>query len=189
MADELPSRRPAARSAASRRGWLAAGGLAAAVTIAIAIMPPGVFGPPATRSFTTAPDERRSLSLADGSKLDLNAGARLTVTLDTRERRAVVTEGEAVFEVAADKSRPFLIAAGDSTIRAVGARFDVRRRAGRLSVTVERGLVEVRPGDKVGGGAIVLRPGQRLELSEGASGVQVSPVEPIRLRSDGAATP
>jgi transmembrane sensor len=162
MADELPPHRPAARSAASRCGWLAAGGLAAAVTIAIAIMPPSVFGPPATSSFTTATDEHRSLSLADGSKLDLNAGARLTVTLN---------------------------AAGDSTIRVVGARFDVRRRAGRLSVSVERGLVEVRPGDRVGGGAIVLRPGQRLELTEGAPGLQVSPVEPIRLRRDGAATP
>src|SRR5204863_1747502 len=134
-------------SAASRRGWLAAGGLAAAATIALSILPPSVLSPP-TQSFATATAEHRSVTLADGSTLDLNAGTRLTVTLGVRERRVVMAEGEAVFDVAPDKSRPFLIAAGDRTVRVVGTRFDVRRRAGRLSVTVERGLVEVRPTDQ-----------------------------------------
>ena len=55
--------------------------------------------------------------------------------------------------LAADAQRPFLIAAGDRTVRVVGTQFDVRRREGRLSVTVARGAVEVRPSPGAAGTA------------------------------------
>jgi len=176
------------RTAASRRGWLAAGGLAAAATVAIALTPFSLLVPPSQTSatgqtFSTSKGEHRSVRLADGSRLDLNAGTRLTVKLGARERRVVMPEGEAVFDVAADKTRPFLIAAGDRTVRVVGTRFDVRRRAGLLSVTVERGLVEVRPSDGAPGRAWRLHPGQKLDHAEGASGVQVSAVDPTQAQS------
>jgi transmembrane sensor len=87
-------------------------------------------------------------------------------------------EGEAVFDVASDRSRPFLIAAGDRTVRVVGTRFDVRRREGQLSVTVDRGVVEVRPNDDARGPALRLHPGQRLDHVQGAADARVRAVEP-----------
>ena len=92
--------------------------------------------------------------------------------------RVSMPEGEAVFDVAADHSRPFLIAAGDRTVRVVGTRFDVRRRAGQLSVTVDRGVVEVRPNEVSTGRAFRLHPGQRLDHAQGAAEARVRAVEP-----------
>jgi transmembrane sensor len=174
----LPAPRPQlAGRGTSRRGWMIAGGLAAAATIAVAVMPSGLFnGPP--QNFTTAKGEHRTVTLADGTKVDLNAGTRMTVTLARHERRVSLPEGEAVFDVAADHSRPFLIAAGDRTVRVVGTRFDVRRRDGQLSVTVDRGVVEVRPNEDAPGRAFRLRPGQRLDHAQGAADAQIRAVEP-----------
>lgn len=170
-------RLPVPRPANSRRAWIAAGGMAAAATVALAIMPVSLLSAP-PQTYTTAKGEHRTVTLADGTKVDLNAGTRMTVTLARHERRVSMPEGEAVFDVASDHSRPFLIAAGDRTVRVVGTRFDVRRREGQLSVTVDRGVVEVRPSEDARGHAFRLHPGQRLDHIEGAADARVRAVEP-----------
>jgi transmembrane sensor len=172
-----PGRRPA-----RGRAWLIAGGLAAAATIAFAVLPFGVSAPDA-QTYVTAKGERRTVKLVDGTTIDLNAGSTLTVALGEHDRRVSLPEGEAVFDVAADKSRPFLIAAGDRTVRVVGTRFDVRRRDGELSVTVERGLVEVRPRTAGEGRAFRLHPGQRLDHRDGAADARISAAEPSEVFS------
>ena len=166
----------------ARRGWLLAGGLAAAATVALAVMPFGALAP-VTQSFTTAKGEHRIVTLADGSTIELNAGSHLTVTLGRHDRRVVMPRGEAVFDVAADQARPFLIAAGDRTVRVVGTRFDVRRRGTELSVTVERGVVEVRPSNGASGRVFRLHPGQRLDAAQGAPAVQLSLADPQAVES------
>ncbi|MGH6965230.1 MAG: FecR family protein, partial [Phenylobacterium sp.] len=170
-------RLPAPRPANARRGWIVAGGMAAAATVALAIMPVSLLSAP-PQTYTTAKGEHRTVTLADGTKVDLNAGTRMTVTLARHERRVSMPEGEAVFDVASDHSRPFLIAAGDRTVRVVGTRFDVRRREGQLSVTVDRGVVEVRPNEDAPGRAFRLRPGQRLDHAQGAADAHVRAVAP-----------
>jgi transmembrane sensor len=121
--------------------------------------------------------------LADGSTIDLNAGSTLSVSLSGRERRVTMGDGEAVFDVAHDAARPFLIAVGDRTVRVLGTRFDVRRRDGRLSVAVERGLVEVDPADGAAGNAFRLHPGQRLDHLEGAPAARLTAVDPTQIES------
>jgi transmembrane sensor len=74
----------------------------------------------------------------------LGAGSTLKVSLDGPDRRVVMDNAEAVFDVAKDPSHPFLIQAGDHEVRVVGTRFDVLRSNGRVVVTVERGIVQVR---------------------------------------------
>ncbi|WP_394761417.1 FecR family protein [Phenylobacterium sp.] len=174
---------PAPRARANRRGWLVAGGLAAAATMALAVMPFSAIAPAATMTFATAKGEHRTVKLADGSTVELNAGTQLSVTLGRHQRRLVMPQGEAVFDVAADKDRPFLIAVGDRTVRVVGTRFDVRHRGDQLSVTVERGVVEVRPNDGVAGRSFRLHPGQRLDTAQGAPAVQLSVVDPRQIES------
>jgi len=170
-------RLPAPRPTNHRRGWIVAGGMAAAATVALAVMPVSLLSAP-PQTYTTAKGEHRTVMLADGTRVDLNAGTRMTVTLARHERRVSMPEGEAVFDVASDHSRPFLIAAGDRTVRVVGTRFDVRRREGQLSVTVDRGVVEVRPNEDARGRAFRLHPGQRLDHAEGAADAHVRAVEP-----------
>jgi transmembrane sensor len=170
------------RPANGRRAWLAAGALAAAAAVALMVSP--LIGvQPAPQTYVTAKGEHRTVKLADGSVVDLNAASRLTVAFGRHERRLQMAEGEAVFDVAHEPGRPFLIEAGDRTVRVVGTRFDVRRRAGQLSVTVERGVVEVRPADGVAGRGFRLHPGQRLDHAQGAAQVSIRAADPAEVFS------
>lgn len=168
---DVPQPRPL-----TRRFYVAAGAMAAAAAAAVVLLPQ-LPSPTPTDSYATARGEQRTVSLADGSKIELNASTRLTVAMDRGERRVVLDEGEAVFDVTPDSQRPFTIAAGDRTVRVVGTQFDVRRRAGKLSVTVARGIVEVRPSGVAGGAAFRLHPGQRLDHAEGAAQAHVAAVK------------
>jgi transmembrane sensor len=160
-----------------RRTVLAAGGMAAAAAVAV-ILAPQLASPAKTQSYVTANGERRSVRLADGSTMDLNAGTRLTVTLGRDARRVALDEGQAVFDVIHDSRRPFVITAGDRTVTDVGTTFDVRRRDGKLSVTVAHGAVEVRPAAGAGGRAYRLHPGQRLEHVQGGTTSRVAAAQP-----------
>lgn len=155
--------------------WLGGLGAAAAATaVAITIAPWGELLPQPDTLYTTAKGESRTVELADGSRVDLNTDSHISVRLEKDARRVTVHDGQALFDVAHDSARPFLITAGDETVRVVGTKFDVRRRDGQLSVTVLRGLVEVSTdGEET---PIRLRPGQMLEHVEGASGVSVRAV-------------
>lgn len=155
--------------------WLGGLGATAAVAaVAIVVAPWGELLPQPDALYATAKGEHRAVQLADGSHIDLNTDSHVSVRLDKEARRVTVHDGQALFDVAHDSQRPFLITAGDETVRVVGTKFDVRRRDGQLSVTVLRGLVEVSTdGEDT---PVRLRPGQMLEHVEGASGVVVRTV-------------
>jgi transmembrane sensor len=175
VAEGLSARR--APRPLTRRFAVAAGALAAAAAAAVVLLPQ-LQSPAHTEAYATARGEHRTLALADGSTIELDGGTRITVALGRDARRVALAEGQAVFDVTHDARRPFLIAAGDRTVRVVGTQFDVRRRAGKLAVTVARGVVEVRPADGASGQAYRLHPGQRLEHAEGAPAATVAAVSP-----------
>jgi transmembrane sensor len=93
--------------------------------------------------YATDIGERRSITLADGSTVDLNARSRLRVEFSKQERRVELVEGQALFQVAKEKNRPFIVSSGDATVRAVGTQFDVNRRTNGTTVTVLEGRVAV----------------------------------------------
>lgn len=166
------------RAAAAKRGftidWRWLGGLgvaAAAAAVAIVVAPWGELLPQPDTLYTTAKGENRAVQLADGSHIDLNTDSHLSVRFDKDARRVTVHDGQALFDVAHDTARPFLITAGDETVRVVGTKFDVRRRDGQLTVTVLRGLVEVATDGQES--PVRLRPGQMLEHVEGAASIVV----------------
>lgn len=160
------------------RGWVAAAGaMAAAVTLAVLVLPQ-MLQPASAQSYATARGQRLDVKLADGSTIDMNAQSRLAVTLTRHQRRVVMGEGEAIFDVAADARRPFVIEAAGRVVRVVGTQFDVRNRPDGLAVIVARGAVQVRGGaDMPAAGGYELHPGQRLDFS--AAGVtRVSAANP-----------
>jgi transmembrane sensor len=173
---ELGGRRAARPPAMGRRAVMGMGAMAAAAAFAVVIAPQ--FAAADTETYVTAKGERRTVHLADGSTIDLNGGTRLSVTLARDARRVILDQGQAVFDVAHAANRPFTIAAGDRTVRVVGTQFDVRRLGGKLSVTVARGAVEVRPANGAAGRAYRLHPGQRLDHVEGAALARVAAAEP-----------
>lgn len=114
------------------------------------------------------------VKLDDGSIIDLNTNSEVRVRLaKTREVRLI--RGEARFQVAPDKSRPFTVVAGDAAVRAVGTAFSVRLHEGKqVEVLVAEGKVAVgtervqRPEPLGAGEAAVLTP----------NSVEVSRVDP-----------
>lgn len=134
----LPSR-PTRRRA---YGWIAA---AAAAAVAIFLIGSLTLLSPATQTYATRAGETRAITLDDGTRITLNGASTLTVKLGHAERRVVMAQAEATFDVAHDPNRPFLIEAGSTEIRVVGTEFNVGRHPGRTTVTVRRGVVEVKP--------------------------------------------
>jgi transmembrane sensor len=166
--------------------WAApAGGFALAAGLAVAVLPPMLAGPTAVATYATGKGEHRpNLKLADGSVVDMDAGTRLTVAINGRERRVTLAEGQAIFSVVHDPDRPFVVAAGDRLVRDIGTQFDVKRTPAELTVTVATGRVSVESATTLGR-AIELGPGQRLSLGEGGVGqlTQVDPVETFSWKS------
>lgn len=89
--------------------------------------------------------EVRLVPLADGSSMTLNTASRVEIAFSETERRVRLIEGEALFEVAKDASRPFLVDAADTRVRAVGTSFAVRHLRDRpVQVLVREGVVEMK---------------------------------------------
>ncbi|MDB6083412.1 MAG: anti-FecI sigma factor, FecR [Gammaproteobacteria bacterium] len=93
--------------------------------------------------FDTDVAERREVTLADGSHLQIAPQTRVRVRLGATERRVVLEHGRAVFRVAKDPSRPFLVEARRTTVRAVGTAFGVEIDHNAVTVTVSHGRIAV----------------------------------------------
>jgi transmembrane sensor len=91
----------------------------------------------------TARGERRTVSLPDGSRVELNTDSRIAVAYSDHRRDIVLTRGEALFDVAKDPSRPFVVQAGEAQVRAVGTAFNIRLRDKVVELTVTEGVVTV----------------------------------------------
>lgn len=94
--------------------------------------------------YRTTKGEVRVIALNDGSVVTLNTDSEIAVDY-SRERRSVeLVHGEALFDVAKNHSRPFVVAAGDTNVRAVGTSFTVRRLdTAPVEVLVREGIVDV----------------------------------------------
>jgi transmembrane sensor len=71
----------------------------------------------------------------------------LQVRFEQDRRLIELSEGEAMFSVAHDTSRPFVVEAGSGKVTVTGTRFDVRRDVTQTRVAVEQGTVKVQGRD------------------------------------------
>ena len=123
------------------RPWLLA--MAASLLIVVGtsmIVWHSVYGVP---TYSTEIGEQSSLVLDDGSAVELNARSRMRVRFTQRERSVELLAGQALFRVAKDATRPFVVIAGGTRVRAVGTTFDVYRKSTGTVVTVVEGKVLV----------------------------------------------
>jgi transmembrane sensor len=93
--------------------------------------------------YATEIGEQRSIALADGSTVELNSRSRIRVRFADAERSVDLLAGQALFRVAKDKMRPFVVRSGDASIRAVGTEFDVYQKRQGTVITVIEGRVSV----------------------------------------------
>lgn len=95
---------------------------------------------------STGLGERKEVTLSDGSSIHLNTSSALSVEYNATHRRIILHHGEALFDIAKDEARPFVVASGSGEARAVGTVYSVRQRGAISDVTVSEGVVEVTSG-------------------------------------------
>ncbi len=123
-----------------------AAGLAIVAIIAGLLFRVDFVGPAAVerlQSYATAESEHRVVVLSDGSEITIGAKSSLSVNYSGKRRAVVLEEGEALFTVAKDTARPFVVIAGNGIITATGTAFNVRRDEGQVVVTVTEGEVKI----------------------------------------------
>jgi transmembrane sensor len=133
-----------ASPATKRRPWHLA--IAASVLVAVVaagwafLAPSGLMG----ESFVTGTGKMRTVTFDDGSVAYMNTRTRLKWIGSLSQRRVELLEGEALFDVMHDESRPFHVVLENSEIQVRGTRFNVyRKKSGEVVVTVLEGTVDV----------------------------------------------
>lgn len=123
--------------------WVTGFATAATLVVAVALLPLWQEGP---GRYETVKGEQREISLADGSRLNLNTAAAVEVQFDADVRQLTLTQGEGVFDVEHDSRRPFVVLAGKNKVIALGTRFSVKHlNGGDIQITVLDGRVAVVP--------------------------------------------
>jgi transmembrane sensor len=119
-------------------------GLATAATVVVAVLVGWLYTTvPHSERYVTKLGEQRRLVLDDGSIIDMNTQSELTVRLADDERYVYLLSGEALFTVARDPARPFVVASDLATVRALGTQFNVHRQNDQMRVSVLEGRVSV----------------------------------------------
>lgn len=132
----------AGRQSWSRRRLLLTGGIAAAVVTTVGIAPIRDVIP--EQKFSTQIGQVREVVLSDGSIVFLNTDSEISVLFTSEARNIDLLKGEALFDVAKNKQRPFIVSAGDTRVRAVGTSFTVSRLPQKpIEVLVKEGIVEL----------------------------------------------
>jgi transmembrane sensor len=158
-----------------------------AAILMLAIGSGGIFGFKylSIPSYVTEVGGQRTVRLDDGTRITMNSDTKISIAFTKSSRRVRLDRGEAFFEVAHNPSRPFVVAAGNRQVTAIGTAFEVSYDPERTAVTLVEGTVSVaavgaptpaplfqqgdrsavHPGEFADSGAITLSPGERVTYS------------------------
>lgn len=120
--------------------------------------------------------QRQPFTLADGSRVLLNARSRVDLAFDAQQRTLILREGALNIEVAADATRPLVVRTAFGEARALGTRFSVALDERGAQVWVQSSRVQA---SVPGASALELRAGQGAWLD----GRQVHPLDPRQARA------
>lgn len=148
----------------SRSRWrvpaaLAVGVLACAIGLRFVL--PLLPGAEPRHYLTAAQPE--TVTLADGSRVQMDLSTRIEVRMNRRARGVELLQGRAIFDVAHDAGRPFSVETGHGRVTALGTRFQVDREADRVTVTLVEGAISV--GGQDGAADLRLAPGEQVRYS------------------------
>lgn len=161
------------RSGAWRRAGLVA---AAAATLCFVL----VAGPSLIlrmeADHITATAESRMVTLEDGSVVHLGGASAIAASFEEGRRTVRLLAGEAFFEVAPDKSRPFTVDANGVAVTVLGTKFDVQTAGDVTTVALAEGSVKASIESAVQDKAEMLAPGDLLTANSTTGEVSRSTV-------------
>lgn len=174
----VPTRRARPVSPAISRRMALVGAMAAAIVVAVGGGIYAVNLRPVV--YETQKGEQRSLSLADTSKVTLNTDTKLSVRYSHNRRYVQLERGEAVFQVAHDPSRPFVVETRNQRVTALGTVFLVRSDPSEMQVALFSGKVELRAKQEVSAAiGMILKPGERATVRDGMTPVVDRPASDV----------
>jgi transmembrane sensor len=94
-------------------------------------------------SYATLIGQQMDATFDDGSIIHLNTNTRIETEFSDKKRIIKLIKGEALFEVAHDPERPFIVYAGDRLVQAIGTKFVVHLKSENIQVTVTDGKVKM----------------------------------------------
>jgi transmembrane sensor len=134
---------------------------------------------------TTPNGGQWQVNLPDGTHVWLNAASSLTypISFGHLSNRKVKVTGEAYFEVAKDKRHPFIVEAGDQSVKVLGTHFNVNAYANEptLKTTLIEGSIQLSTTQKV----VILKPGEQATLTNTKISIAKIDTEPIIAWKDG----
>lgn len=123
--------------------------------------------------------ETKLVTLEDGSRVQLDARSAIAVRYGPGQRRLLLLEGEAWFEVAPDRSRPFIVEAAGGTVTALGTAFDVAVEKAQTNVTVTQHRVSV----SSGGQSVIVEEGEQSAYASSGAAQPPRPADIARAIS------
>jgi len=149
--------------------------IAAAAVLALAVAGAALkFGSEKNQVFATELGARKTLTLADGSQIELNTNTLLRLSPD--QRTAWLDKGEAYFQITHDAAHPFTVNVGDRRVVDLGTRFIIRRERGNTRVSLIEGRAEVQSdGAETQLKPVTLTPGDVAIASRGVLSVERRP--------------
>lgn len=124
-----------------------------------------------------------TLTLSDGTKVWLNSETELKYpTVFLGDKREVFIKGEAFFEVAKDKTKPFYVNTGGAVVKVLGTGFNVKSYNKEFfEATLVHGSINVYDKDN----SVILKPGCQASLSENRFNVKCVDVDLFTAWKDG----
>jgi transmembrane sensor len=160
--------------------------LAASIVLAVGVGAWLVSAYSDVQEFATPLGKQRSITLSDGSHLDLAPDSRVSTHFTLTRRDIQLERGQAFFEVTHGAIRPFIVHAGALTVTAIGTAFDVRIGPSGTVVTVSEGRVGVSGVDE--SGPLRASVGERVIFSKSAHQLSMAAVDPKAAESWRAGT-
>lgn len=140
--------------------------MAAAASLAVMVLTGYQFQHVWQYDHVTQGTARETVTLADGTKVELNTGTAIDVDYESGLRRVRLLRGEAFFDVVHNPRRKFVVNAGSGDVTVLGTAFSVRRSSDGAEVIVQRGKVRVRSGSDV----VDILPNQSVAYANGHEG-------------------
>ena len=94
-------------------------------------------------TYATVVGQQMSTTFDDGSIIHLNTNSRIETEFSDEKRIIKLIQGEALFVVAHDPERPFIVYAGNRLVQAIGTKFVVHLKSENIQVTVTDGKVKM----------------------------------------------
>ena len=137
--------KPAAIRARKTRPVLRFAAAAIAVAVIGGYAASNILSGPAYKTYSTGVGVRETITLPDGSQIELNTDTSVRVAEAALHRNVVLDRGEAFFQIKHDAAHPFVVTAGNSRVVDLGTKFTVRAETGRVEVALVEGRARIEP--------------------------------------------